>query len=225
MHYPTGRSVCEAWPTMVFSMNMNPNRDRPGSANARCCARLGVQPLIVRSPVRALLCCLLLALLAGCGQTETTAKSADHKSAAADETSAVSAPLVKVTPIKPVRKTLVRWTEQPGQIEAFEETPLYAKLAGYVEKMYVDIGDSITGPQFDEQGKLIHEGQLLAELSIPELDEEFQQKEAAVGQARAELAQAGAAVKVAKAAEASARARVEESESVVEQTQADYDFA
>ena len=31
--------------------------------------------------------------------------------------------------------------EQPGQIEAFEETPLYAKLTGYVEKMYVDIGD------------------------------------------------------------------------------------
>jgi multidrug efflux pump subunit AcrA (membrane-fusion protein) len=119
----------------------------------------------------------------------------------------------------------VRWTEQPGQIEAFEETPLYAKLAGYVEKMYVDIGDLVTGPQFDEQGKVSREGQLLAELSIPELDEEFQQKEAAIGQAQAELAQAGAAIKVAKAAEASARAKVEETESVVEQTQADYEFA
>jgi RND family efflux transporter MFP subunit len=151
--------------------------------------------------------------------------SADGKSTSASETSAGSAPLVKVTPIRPVRKTLVRWTEQPGQIEAFEETPLYAKLAGYVEKMHVDIGDLVTGPQYDEQGKVTREGQLLAELSIPELDEEYQQKEAAIGQARAELQQASATIKVAKASEAAARAKVEESESIVDQTQADYEFA
>ncbi len=171
-----------------------------------------------------LLCCVLAALVAGCDSANTGAVSAAGKTTVV-EPRAAAEPWVKVTPIRPVRKTLVRWTEQPGQIEAFEETPLYAKLAGYVEKMHVDIGDLVKGPQVDEQGKVTLDGQLLAELSIPELDEELQQKEAAIGQAKAELLQASAAIKVAKASEASARAKVEESESVVEQTQADYEFA
>ena len=172
-----------------------------------------------------LLCGVFVALASGCGPGNTTAMSAGAGATSAGEPSAATATLVKVMPIRPVRKTLVRWTEQPGQIEAFEETPLYAKLAGYVEKMHVDIGDLVTGPQLDEEGKVIREGQLLAELSIPELDEEYQQKQAAIGQAQAELQQASAAIKVAKASEVSARAKVEEAESVVEQTQADYEFA
>jgi len=144
---------------------------------------------------------------------------------ASGEPGASSAPLIRVTPIKPARKTLVRWTEQPGHIEAFEETPLFAKVAGYVEKMHVDIGDPVNGPQLDEAGKVIREGQLLAELAVPELHEEYQQKEAAIGQAQAEIVQAAAAVKVAKSAESSSRAKVEETEAVVGQTQADYEFA
>src|SRR5262245_16338453 len=81
---------------------------------------------------------LLAALATGCGQTGS---GTDGMRMAAGDSSTSTAPLVRVTPIKPARKTLVRYTEQPGQIEAFEETPLYAKLAGYVEKMLVDIGD------------------------------------------------------------------------------------
>lgn len=172
-----------------------------------------------------LMCCVLAALAAGCGPGNPGAVSAGGMTSAVGEHGNATDSRVKVTPIRPVRKTLVRWTEQPGQIEAFEETPLYAKLAGYVEKMHVDIGDLVAGPQVDEQGKVTREGQLLAELSIPELDEEFQQKEAAIGQAQAELQQASAAIKVAKASETSARAKVEETESVVEQTEADYEFA
>jgi RND family efflux transporter MFP subunit len=168
---------------------------------------------------------ILVALLTGCGPGDATVMSASGKPTLAGKPADSSDARVKVMPIRPVRKTLVRWTELPGQIEAFEETPLYAKLAGYVEKMHVDIGDLIKGPQFDEQGMTTVEGQVLAELSIPELDEELQQKDAAIGQAKAELSQASAAIKVAKASEASARAKVEESESAVELTQADYDFA
>ncbi len=136
-----------------------------------------------------------------------------------------SIPLVRVTPIKPVRKTLVRWTEQPGHIEAFEETPLFAKVSGYVEKMHVNIGDRVTGPLFDEQGMVVREGELLAELAVPELHQEYQQKEAAIGQAQADVVQATAAIKVARAAEVSSRAKVEETEAVLGQAQADYEFA
>jgi HlyD family secretion protein len=168
---------------------------------------------------------LLSALIAGCGPGYGTSASARPSSTKADSGEAGASPLVKVTPIQPQRKTLVRWTEQPGAIEAYQETPLFAKLAAFVEKMHVDIGDAVTGPKVDDQGHIIREAQLLVELSVPELDEELQQKQAAIGQAQAEIQQASAGIKVARAAEVSARARVEESEAVVDQTQADYEFA
>lgn len=161
---------------------------------------------------------LLLGQVAGCGRSE---KSADVSGG----TSAGSTQLVRVTPIRPERKTLVRWTDQPGRIEAFEETPLFAKLAGFVEKMHVDIGDVISGPQFDKEGKLIREGQLLVELSVPELDEEYLQKQAQVRQTQAEVRQAVAAIQVAKSAARSARAKVVEAEAVIKEAQADYEFA
>ena len=50
---------------------------------------------------------------------------------------------VRVTAARPVRKTLRLESVQPGQIEAFEQTPLFAKLPAYVEKLHVDIGDRV----------------------------------------------------------------------------------
>ena len=46
-------------------------------------------------------------------------------------------------PLASLRKTLKLTTTQPGRIEAFEEAPLYPKLAGYVQQVLVDIGDSV----------------------------------------------------------------------------------
>ena len=102
--------------------------------------------------------------------------------------------------IRPQRKTIARQVRQPGQIEAFQQAPLYAKVPGYVRRFLVDIGDPVKGPCYDKEGQLVERGQLLAELSIPELGEELLQKHAAVEQAKAEVAQARAAVKVARAA-------------------------
>ncbi len=172
---------------------------------------------------------LILAVsILGCGgvsETPTAAVLVEGEAPRATQGPQTTEALVRVTPIRPQHKPIVRWTEQPGRIEAFEETPLYAKLAGFIEKMHVDIGDVVTGPQYDAQGKVLRDGQLLAELSVPELEEQVQQKEAAIGQAQAEVAQAAAAIKVAKAAEISSRAKVDESEAVVGQTQADFEFA
>ena len=53
-------------------------------------------------------------------------------------------------------RTVRRSTEQPGQIEAYEVTPIYAKVSGYVQKWNVDIGTKVT------------KGQVLAVLSVPE---------------------------------------------------------
>ena len=59
------------------------------------------------------------------------------------------------------RKTLRRATVQPGQIQAFEQTPLFVKLPAYVQKLHADIGDRV------EQNRP------LADLWIPELEDDL----------------------------------------------------
>src|SRR4051812_46031886 len=71
-------------------------------------------------------------------------------------------PPIRVTAIHPARKTLVRTVELPGRVEAFEVAPLHAKVTGYVERIPVDIGDSIIGPKGDQPGMA------LCELLVPE---------------------------------------------------------
>jgi multidrug efflux pump subunit AcrA (membrane-fusion protein) len=99
-----------------------------------------------------------------------------------------------VTITHPERQTFGRVIEQPGRIEGYEQTALYAKISGYVDELKVDIGDSVK------------KGQLLAVLSVPETVEEMKQKEAAVFQAEkalevanANLTKMKAAVRLAKA--------------------------
>ena len=78
--------------------------------------------------------------------------------------------------------------EQPGfDIKPFQETPLYAKISGYVEKWNVDIGDPV------------HKNDLLAVLYVPEMKADVDQKKAAVRQATAQIKQAQAAVLTAQA--------------------------
>jgi HlyD family secretion protein len=124
---------------------------------------------------------------------------------------------------KPARKTLIRRTEQPGQIEAYEQTPIYAKVTGFVAQVKADIGDRVTGPRYDDQGKLIEPGQLLARLAVPELEDELRQKQAFEVQTLADVKQADAAIQVAEAARASAAAAITEAKAAADHAQAEYE--
>ena len=87
-----------------------------------------------------------------------------------------------------VRRSAAKATlELPGDLQALTETPIYARADGYLKKRYVDIGDRI------------HQGQLLAELETPELDQQIRQAEAALSQSRAAIKQFEAQVAQAKA--------------------------
>src|SRR5690349_10315540 len=79
-----------------------------------------------------------------------------------------AAPLI-VTTVQPQRKTLARKIEQTGDIQAYEQTPLHARISGFVSKVHKDIGDEVK------------KGEVLAELAVPEMDEELKQKTALVG--------------------------------------------
>ncbi|MBI3464433.1 MAG: efflux RND transporter periplasmic adaptor subunit [Planctomycetes bacterium] len=133
---------------------------------------------------------LVLSLASGCD------RAAPVEAADGVATEKSAAPVDRVVAGPPVRKTLQLFTKQPGRIEAFEVTPIYAKLAGYVEEVKVDIGD------------LVQKGQTLVRIWVPEMHDEVAEKEARVGQAEADVQQAQAAVTAAEAAAATAEAYI-----------------
>jgi RND family efflux transporter MFP subunit len=106
----------------------------------------------------------------------------------AEETSQRTVP--RVTVVHPERHTVLRRIERPGyNVEAYQSTPLYAKVPGYVLEWNVDIGATVK------------KNQILAVLDVPEMEVELQERKAAVDQAVAEVQQANAAVRRARAEE------------------------
>src|SRR5271165_6137397 len=131
---------------------------------------------ILRNPIGLAALVALATTTAGCGQT--AAVKADNTTAPA---------VTRVEVVKPGRATIRRSTEEPGQIEAYEVTPIYSKVSGYVQKWNVDIGAKVV------------KGQVLAVLSVPELDAETELKVAMVEETEAKHAQAKASLEVAQA--------------------------
>jgi HlyD family secretion protein len=108
--------------------------------------------------------------------------------------------LPRVSVVSPERAAIHREVSEPGTIEAFEETPVFAKVSGYVKDGWKD------------RGAMLHKGEILAELSAPELVDDLGQKETLVGHAEALVEQAREAVAVAEKAYRSAVAGVEVAE-------------
>lgn len=155
-----------------------------------------------RGPI-VLVLAALGAIAAGCDRPTIAAKAGPAESKAG------ASAVAKVEVVRPARRAVRRTTEQPGQIEAAEVTPIYAKLSGYARTVAVDIGDRVT------------KGQVLAELWVPEVESDLLQKRAMVDQAEAQKAQAEATVQVASASLTSAEAQVAEAQAGIKRAQAD----
>jgi RND family efflux transporter MFP subunit len=82
--------------------------------------------------------------------------------------------VISPTPSKPDLGTPL-----PADVQAFIQASIHARASGYLKDWFVDIGDHVTN------------GQVLAEIDTPELDEQL-------AQAKAELDQAKAALDLAK---------------------------
>jgi RND family efflux transporter MFP subunit len=74
----------------------------------------------------------------------------------------------------------------PGTTAAFAAASIYARATGYITKRNVDIGDRVKA------------GDLLAQLAVPELDDQISQNEATLNQLRSALEQAQAALLFAR---------------------------
>lgn len=64
----------------------------------------------------------------------------------------------------------------PANVEAYIQASIHARASGYLKNWFVDIGDHVTN------------GQVLAEIETPELDEQIAQARAQLDQAKASLA-------------------------------------
>ncbi|MGA8143469.1 MAG: efflux RND transporter periplasmic adaptor subunit [Candidatus Acidiferrales bacterium] len=127
--------------------------------------------IIKRSPTlhlsawAALLPLLGVALLAGCGSAGRT--KADDKA---------DAPTVAV--VKVTRQDLSNDLEVASEFLPFQEIDVYAKVSGYIQKLYVDWGTHV------------RQGQLLAVLEIPELEQQLAQDEAALRRSHQDMERA-----------------------------------
>jgi RND family efflux transporter MFP subunit len=74
----------------------------------------------------------------------------------------------------------------PGTTAAFTQAPIYARATGYIAKRNVDIGDRVKA------------GDLLAELAVPELDDQISQNEGTLAQFKSTLQQAEANLRLAQ---------------------------
>ncbi len=74
--------------------------------------------------------------------------------------------------------------ELPGTVQAFEQTPIYARTSGYVSHRYADIGDHV------------HAGQILATIEDPQTEQSLRQARATLLQLKAQLVQAQANAKL-----------------------------
>jgi multidrug efflux pump subunit AcrA (membrane-fusion protein) len=145
------------------------------------------------------------------------------QSAAPPGPSSAGTPSATVALVHPERKTLKRVVEQPGTIQAYEETVLFARVPGYVRlfhdrdgRIIHDIGQKIRGPKYDASGNEIEPGEVLAELVVPELEERKNLKKAMVRQAEADVEQAQKAVASAEANIATMEAAVVEAKALKE---------
>lgn len=89
------------------------------------------------------------------------------------ETDEMAVPTVAV--VKPKRSAPAAELVLPANVQAFVDSPIYARTNGYLKHWYADIGTRVKA------------GQLLADIETPEVDQQLRQARAEVGTAEANL--------------------------------------
>jgi len=112
--------------------------------------------------------CFLAWFWLGRGSSE-----ADTPNNAGGDSSAVPAAVVRAE-----RRTISNTLAISGEFKPFQDIDVHAKVAGYIKRIYVDVGDHVK------------DGQTLAELEVPELAAQLSGTDAAVRKSREEIRRA-----------------------------------
>jgi RND family efflux transporter MFP subunit len=110
-----------------------------------------------------LACIVLTSLFWGCARPAKVDASAN-------------VPVVAVVNV--VRHDLSNTLEIASELQPYQEIEVYAKVSGYIQKLHVDWGTRVKA------------GQVLADLEIPELQQQLQQDEASVHRSESDLERA-----------------------------------
>ena len=138
-----------------------PGRDDRGAAAASRGSARGMAVAILALVVLALI--VLAGVVPRMKARETLRK----------ETRELAVPTVSI--IHPKRGAPQQEIALPGKVQAFIDSPIYARTDGYLKKWYVDIGAHVKT------------GQLLAEIDTPEVDQQLLQARADLNTAKANL--------------------------------------
>jgi len=144
---------------------------------------------------------LLMAAAAGCAR---------HGEAGPGGSEAGDAPTLRF--VYPLHQKLYRTVEQPARVEAFEQTPMHVKITGYVDQVHVEIGSRVK------------KGDPLADLWVPEMEIERDQKQKLVRQAVLDIEVADKGLEVARANVAATAALVDEANAGRKEAEGSYAF-
>src|SRR6185312_6729536 len=126
-----------------------------------------------------------------------------------------TAPSVKEPPelhvIHPELRKIVRVVGQPSFVQSYERTSIYPKVTVFIEKWNVDIGDRV------------QKGDVLANLFVPELREDWETKKATVKYDKERVDLALKRVKVAQADVKAAEARLTEAQRILDAYKSEVD--
>jgi RND family efflux transporter MFP subunit len=120
--------------------------------------------------VRVLMIVLVLLVAAG---AFSIARRVSERRALAAETGQLSVATVAV--VKPSAEPAADELVLPAQLQAYVESPIYARTSGYLLRWYKDIGSHVK------------KGDLLADIDTPEVDQELSQAKATREQIEAQL--------------------------------------
>ena len=126
-----------------------------------------------------------LLLTAGISLGASRHHAQQQQAVASAEQTRQFAPAVLVAPVE-ASPAIIPVT-LPGTTAAFAAANVYARATGYISRRNVDIGDHVK------------QGELLAELAVPEVDEQISQNESTLEQLKAAVQQAEANATLAQA--------------------------
>jgi RND family efflux transporter MFP subunit len=130
---------------------------------------------------------------------------------------------LRVKAVRPARERLRRSTTQPAHVEAYAKVDIHAKVSGYLKK-FGQVREAGGNLRDLDLGDRVGKDQVLAELWVPEVEQERAQKEVLVEQAETEQKQAEAALEAGKALVVAAQARVEQTRADLGRLEAERDF-
>jgi RND family efflux transporter MFP subunit len=125
------------------------------------------------SPIRMIVLSLVALIVVGLLVASGIVPRLRSRKALAAETNELAAPTVLV--IQPKQGAPSQEILLPGNIQAFVDAPIYARTNGYLKHWYFDIGSHVK------------QGQLLADIESPEVDQQLSQAQADLGTAVANL--------------------------------------